>query len=196
MELEYIHRICVPTSVAHGNEGSTVDEACFDGATTGDDVFFRNWTNGDTTSPSCGIGDLGAGRERSVVRTADSTGESLIMLEIHLHAITSLILDVNGEQLPVVVGLGSTLVLEVWSRRRRGWNAPEGSGRNAFTASNVLEIGVSTYDHMDEVTFKRYCFGLKMECLCVVLSSGRLEVLQYEDRQKQKDRQSFWLDLQ
>ena len=97
VEVEYIHRICVPTSVAHGNEGSTVDEACLDGATTGNDVFFRNWADGDTTSPSCGIGDLGAGRERSVVRTADSTGESLIMLEVHLHAITSLILDVNGE---------------------------------------------------------------------------------------------------
>ena len=160
MDLESIHRIRVSASIAHGNEGFTVYEARLDGAATSDNILFRNWTNGDTTSPPGGIGDLGAGRERTIVRTADSTGGILIMLEIHLHAITSFILDVNGEKLPVVISLGSTLVLEVWSRRRRGWNAPEGSGRNAFTASNVLEIRVSTYDRMDEVTITRYCFGL------------------------------------
>lgn len=93
------------------------------------------------------------------MRTADGTGGVLIMLKVHLHAITSFILDVNGEQLPIIIGLGVTLVLEVRSRRRFGWKAPEGSGRNAFTASIVLEAIVSTDNHMDELRVRGSALG-------------------------------------
>ena len=92
-----LHRIGISTDIAHCDESLTAKEACLNSTSASDDVLIGDWANGNTSSPARWVCDLSTRWEGTVVRAAYGAWKVLVVLEVHLHAITSSVLEMDSK---------------------------------------------------------------------------------------------------
>ena len=109
---------------------------CLNGATSGDNVFIRVGTNGDTTSPTARIHHLSAGWKRTVVWTANGRRGVGVVFKIHMHAVAGGVANMDSERLPIVIAPRSDSLLdELW---RCCWHRTRERGVDSSFASSDL----------------------------------------------------------